>query len=195
MIRGPERPPLSSLIFFAAIGLGYLVLEIALIQRFVLFLGFPTYALSVVIASMLVSTGVGSLLSARWQRDRQALLMALAVAVGLIGATALALEDLLVALIGLPFAARIAVAILLIAPLGMVLGTAMPIGLRRLAQLYPSGVPWAWGINGIASVLASVLAIAVAITWGFTAAILLALGCYLVALAHAAVGRWPAPDA
>ena len=70
---------------------------------------------------------------------------------------------------------------------------AMPIGLRRLSALYPEGVPWAWGINGITSVLASVLAIAVAITWGFAVATLLALACYLGALAHAAFGRWASP--
>jgi hypothetical protein len=191
LVRGPERPPLGSLGFFAAIGVGFLTLEIVLIQRFVLFLGFPTYALSVVLASLLVFTGIGSLLSTRWREPRRALLVALALAAALIAAAALGLQDLLRALIGLPFAARIAVAIALIAPLGIVLGMAMPIGLGRLSGLYPAGVPWAWGINGITSVLAAVLAIAVAITWGFSAATWLACGCYLAALAHATIGRWP----
>ncbi len=191
LVRGPGRPPLGSLGFFAAIGLGFLTLEIVLIQRFVLFLGFPTYALSVVLASLLVFTGLGSLLSARWREPRRALLAALAAAAVLIAAAALGLQDLLRELIDLPFAARIAIAITLIAPLGIVLGMAMPIGLGRLSGLYPAGVPWAWGINGITSVLAAVIAIAIAITWGFAAATWLACGCYLVALAHAAFGRWP----
>jgi hypothetical protein len=108
---------------------------------------------------------------------------------------AFGLQPLLRALIDLPFALRIAFTVTLLAPLGLTLGMAMPLGLRRLEGLYPSGVAWAWGINGVASVLASVLAITVAIMFGFTAATLLALACYLAALAHAAVGRWPSPEA
>ena len=183
----------ASLGYFAAIGLGFLVLEVVLIQRFVLFLGFPTYALSVVLFALLVFTGAGSLLSNRAGRDpRRALMGGLSVAVALIALAALGLQPLLRALIDLPFALRIACTVALLAPLGVVLGMAMPLGLRRLERLYPDGVAWAWGINGIASVLASVLAITVAITLGYTAATLLALACYLAALAHAAFGRWPA---
>jgi hypothetical protein len=191
-VRGPGRPSVNSLLFFAAIGVGFLTLEIVLIQRFVLFLGFPTYALSVVLFSLLVFTGIGSLLSERWRGSRRALLASLAIACALIAASAAGLQDLLRSLIELPFAARIAVAVALLAPVGLTLGMAMPIGLRRLSGLYPAGVPWAWGINGITSVLASVLAIAIAITWGFTVATLVALACYLGALAHAGLGRWPA---
>jgi hypothetical protein len=67
----------------------------------------------------------------------------------------------------------------------------MPIGLTRLAGLHPGAVPWAWAVNGVTSVLASVLAVGVAITWGLTAVILLALACYLAALLDAARGAWP----
>jgi hypothetical protein len=191
LVRGRGRPSVASLLFFAAIGVGFLTLEIVLIQRFVLFLGFPTYALSVVLFSLLVFTGIGSLLAGRFADQRRALIGALSISVLLIGASAVGLQDLLRALIELPFAARVAVAVALLAPFGLSLGMAMPIGLGRLAALFPQGVPWAWGINGITSVLASVLAIAVAITWGFAAATVLALLCYVGALAHAALGRWP----
>jgi hypothetical protein len=194
VVRDAGRPPLTSLLFFAAIGAGYLTLEIVLIQRFVLFLGYPTYALSVVLFSLLVFTGLGSLLVGRVRDQRRALISALAVSVVLIGASAIGLQGLLRALIDLPFAARIAVAIALLAPFGLTLGMAMPIGLKRLSALAPQGVPWGWGINGVTSVVASVLAIAVAITWGFTATTLLALACYLGALAHAAFGWWPSGD-
>ncbi len=191
LVRGSGRPPPSSLLFFAAIGLGYLELEVALIQRFVLFLGFPTYALSVVLFSLLVFTGLGSLWSGRFARPRRTLIAALAVGIALICASAYGLAPLLRALIDLPFAARIAVTLTLLAPVGLTLGMAMPIGLGRLAGLYPSGVAWAWGINGIASVLATVLAITVAISFGFPVATLVAGACYVVALAHVLVGRWP----
>jgi len=191
LVSVSRRPPWSSLSFFAAIGLGFLIVEIVYIQRFVLFLGFPTYALSVVIFSLLVFTGAGSLLSTRAGDPRRALTLALGLACGLIAVSAYALQPLLRALIDLPFEARIGVAIALLAPLGLTLGMAMPIGLRRLAELHPEGVAWAWGINGVTSVLASALGIAVAITFGFAVATLVGLGFYLMALAHAVLGRWP----
>jgi len=189
---GPRagRPGFGSLSFFALIGFGFLVLEVVLIQRFVLFLGFPTYALSVVLFALLLFTGVGSFLSGRTTDPRHALIGALAAAVALIAAAAIGLAPLLRALIELPFPARVAVAIAVIAPFGISLGMAMPIGLRRLAATHPAGVPWAWGINGITSVLASVVAVAVAIAFGFDVAIAIALACYLGAVAHAAFGRW-----
>jgi hypothetical protein len=186
-----DRPPVRSMTFFAAIGLGFLLLEIALIQRLVLFLGFPTYALSVVLFSLLLFTGLGSLLSARFAAPRRSLVRALAFACVLLALAAFALQPLLRALIELPFAARVAIAVALLAPAGLALGTAMPVGLTRLAGLHRGAVPWAWAVNGVASVLASVLAVAVAITWGFTVVMLLAVACYAVALLDAARGSWP----
>jgi hypothetical protein len=174
-----ERPPLTAMTFFAAIGVGFLLFEIALIQRFTLFLGFPTYSLSVVLFALLVFTGLGSLASSRLREPRPAL----AAACVLIAVAAFALQPLLAALIELPFAARVALTVLLIAPPALLLGTAMPIGLARLERRHAGAVPWAWAVNGVSSVLASVLAVAVAITWGFTALTLLALACYLVAWA------------
>ena len=90
-----------------------------------------------------------------------------------------------------PFAARAVIAVGIIAPFGVALGMAMPIGLRRLEKLAPEAVPYAWGVNGIASVVASVLGIAVAIRLGFPAASLLACGCYAAALVQASRGEWP----
>jgi hypothetical protein len=192
--RGPGRPAVGSLAFFAEIGLGFLVLEVVLIQRFVLFLGFPTYALSVVLFSLLLFTGAGAYLSSVLGGDRRRLLCgALAIASLLILAAAFGLQPLLRALIGAPFAARVAISIALLAPAGVTLGMAMPLGLGRLAGLYPEGVAWAWGINGIASVLASALGVAVAILAGFRIATLLAAAFYLAALLHAVSGRWPRP--
>jgi hypothetical protein len=188
---GGARPGARALSFFAFIGLGFLLLEVMLIQRFVLFLGFPTYALSVVLFALLVFTGLGALLAERLgDRPRQALSGALASVAVLSAAAAFGLQPLLRALIDLPFPARVAVAVALLAPLGVGLGMAMPIGLKRLVVLHPRGVPWAWAVNGLTSVLASALAVAVAITAGFTVATLAACGCYLLALLHAARGRW-----
>jgi hypothetical protein len=195
-VRREGRPTVGSLGFFAAIGVGFLLLEVVLIQRFVLFLGFPTYALSVVLFALLVFTGVGALFTTRLaDRPRRSLVTALAAVCGLIAVLAFGLEPLLYALIELPFAARVAVTVAVLAPLGVGLGMSMPLGLQRLEGLHPGGVPWAWAINGIASVLASALGIAIAITAGFTVATLVAGACYVGALAHAAFGRWPAAGA
>jgi hypothetical protein len=187
-----DRPPRSSLIYFVGIGLGFLTLEVTLIQRFVLFLGFPTYALSVVLFALLVFTGLGSLLSSRWRDPRRGVLINLSVAAVLIALSAYLLQPLLANLITIPFAARVAVTVALIAPVGLTLGTAMPIGLRRLSGLHPAGLPWAWGVNGVASVLAAALGVFIAINWGFAVTTLVGLAFYLVAIAHAAFGRWPA---
>ncbi len=187
-----ERPPTGSLVFFAAIGLGFLVLEVVLIQRFVLFLGFPTYALSVVLFSLLLFTGLGAFISSHVRDPKRTLTAALSIAIVLIVAAAFGLQSLLASLISASFALRVVLTVVMLAPFGVTLGMAMPIGLRRFAQQYPAGVPWAWGINGIASVLASALGVAAAVLAGFTVATLVAAACYVVALAHAAYGRWPA---
>jgi hypothetical protein len=195
LVRRERRPRPGALIYFAAIGVGFLVLEIALIQRFVLFLGFPTYALSVVLFALLVFTGIGSQLSTRFRIARPALLTALSIAVLLILGSAYALQPILRGLIELPFSARVAVAVALLAPFGVVMGMAMPIGLRRFQGLYPESVPYAWGVNGVASVLASVLGVALAINFGFAITTVIAGLFYVVALAHAALGRWPTSGA
>ena len=184
-------PTLGALSYFAAIGLGFLLLEIVLIQRLVLLLGYPTYALSVVLFTLLLSSGLGSLLTSRFSNARRALLWSLGTATALIGLSAVGLQPLVRALIDLPFGARAAIAVAVLAPVGLCLGTAMPVGLARLSALHPEGVAYAWGVNGITSVLASVLGVAVAMHFGFTVASLLAAACYLFALAHAAWGRWP----
>jgi hypothetical protein len=192
LVPAGTRPPVASLLFFVAIGLGFLLLELVLIQRFVLFLGFPTYALSVVLFTLLVSTGAGAYLSSLGDRPpRTRLTGALVVACLLIAASVWGLQPILRVLIDLPFALRVILTMLLLAPVGLVLGMAMPIGLQRLRGLYPHGVAWAWGVNGVASVVASVLSIAVAINAGFQITTLLALACYLGALADVLLGRWP----
>ena len=192
---GTERPRIPSLFYFAAIGMGFLMLETVLIQRFVLFLGFPTYALSVVLFALLIFTGVGSAISGRLPHTRRTLTTVLAVAVGLIVVSAFTLQPLVGALIDRPFAMRVVLTVLLLAPTGLLLGMPMPIGLTRFSALHPSGVPYAWGVNGIASVLASVLAITVALNFGYVVASLCAATCYCFALGHARLGRWAQPDA
>jgi hypothetical protein len=192
LVRPEGRPPATSLSFFGFLGVGFLVLEVVLIQRFVLFLGFPTYALSVVLCALLVSTGVGALITTRRGfATRRALIAATGAAAVLSAVGAFGLEPLLSAVLDMSFAARVIVSLVVIAPLGLLLGMAMPIGLKRLSGMYPAAVPWGWAINGFTSVVASVLAIAVAIQFGFAITTLVGAFCYLAACLHALLGRWP----
>jgi hypothetical protein len=191
LVRRTRHPPTAtSLLYFAAIGLGYLLVEIVFIQRFVLFLGFPTYSLSVVLFSQLTFTGLGAFMAPRLGLTRRTLSLALAATVAMLVGAALGLQPLLAALIEQPFSLRLVLSVLLIAPIGLVLGFAMPIGLHRFEALFPAAVPYAWAVNGLASVVSSVLGVAIALFAGFRVATLVAACCYGAALLHARVGKW-----
>ena len=174
-----DAPRLTA--YFAGLGLGYLAIEMALLQKFGLLLGHPNYALSVVLAALLFTTGLGSL----WA---QGIVRALGnlrfVAYALAGA--ILLEYLLAfprlpGLLVWPFAARVGVVVLLVAPLGLALGTFFPFVLDRMKGQAASFTPWAWGVNGIFSVVAPILSVAVSMTFGTAALLLAAVPAYLVA--------------
>lgn len=168
-------------VFFACIGVGYLAIEMALLQKFGLFLGHPNYALSVVLAVLLFTTGLGSLYSAALARALGGIRgLGLAVAAVVVLERALALPHLS-GLVGLPFAGRAAIVAALVAPVGLLLGTFFPSALDRLKGEAGAFVPWAWGLNGVFSVLAPLLSVAVSVTWGINALLLGALPFYLVA--------------
>jgi hypothetical protein len=168
--------------FFAGTGVGYMALEIALLQKFGLFLGHPNYALSVVLAALLLATGVGSLFSAAIVRMLGGQLRFVTyVLAAVVLVEHLALLPLLRGLLGLPFAARVLVAVALITPIGCLLGVFLPTALERLKPEAPAFVPWAWGINGMFSVLAPLLSVAVSMTWGISALLLASIPVYLFA--------------
>ena len=179
-----EKPVLAFLLYFLAIGAGYILVEVALIQKFVLFLGHPTYALTVVIFSLLVSSGVGSYASravigasaARWR----AVLAGVAILIGLL---ALDVAVLLPKGITLPLPWKIAVTVALIFPAGFLMGMPFPIGLARLEKWQSSSVRWAWSLNAAASVLGSVAALMFAIYLGLVQTLLIGGVLYLAALA------------
>ena len=166
-----RRGPSARLIgYFGSIGLGFLFIEIAFMQRLTLFLGHPLYAIAVVLAAFLVFGGLGSGFSARIG-ERHARLVPIVVA--LVAVIVLLLVRLLP--LGSPDAAKIAMSIALVAPLAFAMGMPFPLGLRGLAT---DDVPWAWGINGTASVIASMLATLVAVHFGFSVLVLLAAALY-----------------
>lgn len=176
----------TSLLYFSCLGLGFMLLEISLIQRLVLFLGFPTYSLTVTLASILIFTGVGALLSGRVVHLGRRVLPPLAAAVTILTAFYLfALPPLTTALLGWPLAARVVVTFLILAPLGITLGMFMPLGLGAVAGLSPfhrEYVAWGWAVNGFASVTGAVLTTVLAMTFGFSVVMVIALVLYLVAI-------------
>ena len=161
-------------------------MEIASIQRFTLFLAHPLYAIGVVLAGFLVFAGLGSGVAPWLDRrlaDRHlgALGCAISAIVLLASLYVLALPPLFAALIALPDLARIALSLALIAPLAVFMGMPFPLALARLRADAPDLVPWAWGINGCASVLAAILATLLAMTFGTRVVVLTAAALYLLA--------------
>ena len=173
--------------YFLALGLAFLFLEIAFIQRFTLFLAHPLYAVAVVLASFLFFAGLGSGFSSSWTRlQRRWRLPGSAIDLAVLGIGFLAvlyltlLPTLFQHLMGWGRGAKILISLLLIAPIAFLMGMPFPLGLKRLAIARSAWVPWAWGVNGWASVLSPVLATLVAIHLGFTTVVGLAVLLYLV---------------
>jgi len=170
------------LAYFGALGAGFMLIEVAVLQRFVLLLGHPVYSLTVTLFSLLLGTGAG----AAWSRrvKDEALGRWAAVALLLVAATALLVIAVVTPLVtwAIPFArtTRIAIAVAVLVPMGMLLGIPMPTGLRLLRARAPEMVTWAWGINGALSVLGATLAIFIAMNWGFHATLLAASATYLM---------------
>mgnify|MGYP005844585689 CR=1 FL=1 len=163
-------------LYFGALGLGFLFVEIPLLQRFILFLDQPIYAFVVVLFSLLLFSGLGSLVSQRlpWRGTLWAL--AAAVLVAPYG-FALGIEGML----GWPLLARVAAACGMLAPLGFAMGLPFPRGIAALEARSPGAIPWAWAINGSLSVVASILAPMVAMSWGFRWVVWAGAACYALA--------------
>ena len=175
--------------YFAMIGLAFLFVEIACIQRFMLFLNHPTHAIAVVLSAFLFFAGLGSAASSgfdRWIRERcgQHLdgLHVVAIAIMLLAVVyVFGLPAIVSTLVLLPSLAKIAATLLLIAPLAFFMGMPFPIALGNLKTNRPDLVPWAWGINGCASVISAVLATLLAMSFGFSTIVVLAATLYTAA--------------
>jgi hypothetical protein len=170
--------------FFAAIGLGFLLIETSQMQRLIIVLGHPTYGLTVVLFSLLLSSGIGSYLTAgvtaaRWRAAALRLVALIAVLV-VFGALTTSVGS---SVEGSTTPVRIAVAIALLFPPGFLMGMAFPLGMKVAAADAPHLTPWLWGINGATSVLASVLSVVIALTWSISTAFWTGVACYVIATA------------
>ena len=177
----------TSAVYFVALGLGFMFFEVTLIQRLILFLGYPTYSLTVTLASILLFTGVGAYLTERYkQRTDLALKVLLPAIVVLTVGYLYGLPALTDGLLGWPLAPRVLVAFLVLAPLGLCLGAFMPLGLGAVAGLTEHKseyVAWGWAVNGFASVIGSVVTTLAAMMFGFRIVLIAGLLVYVVALA------------
>jgi hypothetical protein len=191
--KGGARQSLVAPLYFVAVGLGYILVEIAFIQRFVLFLGHPTYALTVVIFLLMLSSGAGSLFSRLWLPRTELGWVPLMLVIVTLLADVFFLPGRLASLVGLGLGYRFLVSAVILVPLGFVMGMPFPTGLRALASApapeFPAGqasadnaVEWAWAMNAAASVLGSVLAMVIAIQFGLTVTLACGAAAYLLAL-------------
>uniref|UniRef100_Q020T5 Spermine synthase n=1 Tax=Solibacter usitatus (strain Ellin6076) TaxID=234267 RepID=Q020T5_SOLUE len=191
-----QRGVRGFLVYFLLIGAGYILIEVGLIQKFILFLGHPTYALTVVIFSMLISSGLGSYFSKRvLAGDEGRMIKVLGLTALLTTLLALVLSSLLSALVWLPWFLKTAMTVALIAPLGFIMGMPFPTGLKRLEEWHAPSVRWAWSLNAAASVLGSVGALVSAIYLGLAQTIIIGGLFYLGALAIIARVRPPGAPA
>ncbi len=191
--------PLRNLLYFGLLGFAFLFVEIPLLQHFILYLGQPAYAVTIVLFSLLFFSGLGS----RWS-DRIPLRPSLAALVILILAAPLLLPRLFNWTLGLPLTIRLGLTPLILSPLGFLMGIPFPAGIRLMKRSQVQGpeneaqggsVPWVWAVNGAASVVASILSALLALTFGFNWVLRLGALCYagawITALARLSVLRRP----
>jgi hypothetical protein len=176
----------SNTLFFSAIGTGFMFIEIPLLQRLSIYLGHPSYSTTVVLGSLLVGAGIGASLASRVPESRRTRAV-LSVALG-VGVIVTALIGIAGATMTQPFSVRAAISIVALTSAGLLLGLPFPLGMACFDDRDRS---WYWAINGATSVLASVLAIVIALLAGFTTVMAIAVGCYL--LAALTLPRLPSP--
>ena len=169
------------LIYFAGLGLGFIFIEIALMQKLVLFLGHPLYSITVTLFSMLIFAGIGSLLSDRWFRELT--VCSWFVPVGLavfLGLFIIFSPQMVNSWIIWPKFARILVTIGILAPISMLLGVPFAYGIRLLNQFNPTIIPWAWAVNGCMTVIGSILTVILSMNIGFNFVLVIAILTYFI---------------
>jgi len=183
--RGHGNGSARQLFYFVAIGLGYILVEVTFIQRFVLFLGHPTYALTVVIFLMLLASGGGSLASRKWPPLGRAVWLPLLAIIAALLLYVAVLPELLDHFVGVAFPSKVVISAILLVPLGVAMGMPFPTGLRALAgpedEPTEHSIEWAWAMNAASSVLGSVLAIVIAIEFGLNVTLACGAAAYAAA--------------
>jgi predicted membrane-bound spermidine synthase len=181
--RSFTRNPLRFVVLFSMLGIGFMLVEISLMQRFVLFLGQPVLSMATLLFSLLVGAGIGSICSGRLAPKRiiQGIALASLLIVAFLVSYTFLLPFIFNQFLGLSLTIRLIIAIITLTPLGFLIGFPFPLSVRLLKEMkVESHIPWMLGINGISCVLGSVMTIVIAISFGFTEALLVGAGCYFV---------------
>ncbi len=166
-------------VYFFAIGIGYLFIEIPLMQKFILYLGHPIYSVSTVLFSILFFSGLGSLILGKNTQYFSIKICALLILILIL----LMLSPVLLKnLMAYPFYIRFISCILILAPIGFLMGVPFPMGIRLTSKVSSDLIPWAWSVNGFSSVVSSILATIFTIFWGFNTVLIMAFFAYLLAL-------------
>ena len=179
-------------LYFMFIGLGFMLIEIGLLQRTSVFLGHPVYSLSVLLFTLILTTGIGSLLSDRLALDSRGRFAGWAVlTAAYVGALPLLFDRLFLAFDAATLTARVLLCIALIAPAGVLMGFGFPTGMRLISQVDRRPTPWFWGVNGAAGVLASIVATACSIAFGIAVTLRLGAVFYLLLIPATLALLWP----
>jgi len=178
-------------VYFFAIGVGFILIEIGLMQKCTLFLGHPNYSISTILFSLLVFSGIGSYVSGRWPLSpRATVAVAASAIIALVLAFAAFSQPLFQSALALPIGTRIVIAVATLAPKAFFMGMMFPTCLRMAEERMPSFAPWVWGVNGFASVLGSLATIPLTIALGFNRTLLLAAVAYALAWGSFELFRW-----
>jgi hypothetical protein len=178
------------LLYFLSLGIGFMFIEISFIQKFVLFLGYPAYAFAITIFSLLLFSGFGSYWTGTLQKKPEnSIKRAFLALVPILLLYSLFLPHLFNYFIGESFWIKVFITVLMQMPLGFVLGMFFPLGIKVINQVDVGMVPWAWGINGMSSVVSTIIAIILAMNYGFAVVAYLAIVVYLVGTASILLTR------
>ena len=167
-------------LYFSLIGVGFMMIEIGLLQRMSIFLGHPVYSLSVLLSTLILTTGIGSFVSEKLplQSARRLTIWSAATAAYAARCRLLLVRSLSLSALRI-WRRESALCVTVITPMGCLLGFGFPTGMRLIAAIDPSPTPWFWGINGAAGVLASIVAVALSMAWGIGATLIVGSLCYL----------------
>jgi hypothetical protein len=176
--------------YFAALGMGFILIELALLQKLILLLGNPTMTFAILLFTLLISSGSGSLISSRIAKNSMKNLVFVIAGIAILGISYLVLlSPIIYSTIAEPFELKAAVSIAVLAPIGFLMGMPLPTGIRLLKAHLPEYIPWMWAVNGAFSVLGAVLAIALGIMYGSSRAMMLGILVYLIALGISFVSK------
>jgi hypothetical protein len=178
-----DKIPFRSAVLFSMLGIGFMLIEISLIQRFAFFLGYPVLSLAVLLSALLGGAGMGSLWSGQFapgKINRVIAMTSLSIVVMIVGYTFL-LPITFDQLLGFDLTIRLLATIFILIPLGFLMGVPFPLGIRWLKERrLENHIPWMWGMNGVSSVLGSAMTILIAISLGFTGALCVSACCYFI---------------